>query len=506
MGTVTEEKEKKIFMMANRFGFSLKPGEMARLFTLTDPVLLLNNTFDSVSKALHRATYRKTQDRLRLRPDWFKGEPINNPDYPGQPNVPPHPSFNYRLHTHIRTYHADSRTRFARIIKAPAENTFVERLTQFWSNHFTVHMQPGTCFVHDLVIPFEEEAIARNLFRPFEEMLIAVVKHPAMILYLDNDLSSGLNSKTAKDKPVLASKMNENLAREILELHTVSPEAGYDLEDIQNLANALTGWRCARNPLLPYGFEFFPDYHEPGAKTVMGFTTHNPINGVTEAEQILRFLARHPATARHVCTKLLQHFYDDNPPKSMIDKLVSVWVQSNGFMYSVIRTMLSMPEMWDTRVLTQKLKTPNDLIFSMFRAIFSHAPIEQHLSRFTKFTTVTEKGATFQIDNGYLQYQLFGWWGQLPFTAPDPRGWPDTKEAWLGQDSLLQRITLIQQHAIDSHINSSYPEYNALILGDDILKPVLKNATRTKIEDFLEIGYLKSAMTTLLASPEFIWR
>src|SRR3954463_13179806 len=188
------------------------------------------------------------------------------------------------------------------------ETPFRERLVWFWSNHFTVSIRRGQCL--GLAGAFVREAIRPHVTGRFQDMLLAVMRHPAMLLYLDNAGSTGPDSVVGRRGK---RGINENLARECLELHTVTPAAGYAQADVVQLAHVLTGWSLERrdNP----GYRFRPNLHQPGDKTLLGRSFPE---GEAGGETALRFLADHPATHRHLATKLVRHFVADAPPSDAV--------------------------------------------------------------------------------------------------------------------------------------------------------------------------------------------
>ena len=213
----------------------------------------------------------------------------------------------------------------------------IERLTHFWSNHFTVSIA-GKPVVAVLVGAFEREAIRPHVTGRFHDMLRAVVGHPAMLIYLDNATSVGPNSRggRARDKG-----LNENLARELLELHTLGVDGGYTQADVQELAKILTGWSVGRPKSDEAGqFRFHRVIHEPGDKTLLGKRYREA--GMAEGEAALADLARHPATARHIATKVARHFIADRPPPAAVDHLARVFRDSDGDLGELTRAVIAL--------------------------------------------------------------------------------------------------------------------------------------------------------------------
>jgi uncharacterized protein (DUF1800 family) len=213
-------------------------------------------------------------------------------------------------------------------IAATTPVPFRERLTWFWSNHFAVSTVKPTVFA--VAGAFEREAIRPNVNGRFADLLLAATQHPTMILYLDNFLSvrAGFQAPQGVNNPNLprATGLNENLAREILELHTLGVNGGYTQGDVTAFARALTGWTVGG--LVDTGFRFEQRRHEPGPQTVLGRTYAQ--DGIAQGEAILRDLAAHPATARHVATKLVRHFVADDPPPAAVERVARAFLDSGG--------------------------------------------------------------------------------------------------------------------------------------------------------------------------------
>src|SRR5215470_1340348 len=237
------------------------------------------------------------------------------------------------------------------------QTPLVERLTRFWSNHFTVSIT-GKPILAVLVGAFEREAIRPYVTSRFHDMLHAVVSHPAMLIYLDNATSVGPNSRGGRMRD---KGLNENLARELLELHTLGVDGGYTQADVQELAKILTGWSVGRPKSDEAGqFRFHPLIHEPGDKTLLG--KRYGAAGMAEGEAALLDLARHPAAARHIATKFARHFIADQPPPAAVDRLARVFHDSDGDLGALTRAAIAAPEPWVDPL--AKVKTPQELVTS----------------------------------------------------------------------------------------------------------------------------------------------
>ncbi len=357
-------------------------------------------------------------------------------------------------------------------LAATTEVPFRERLVHFWTNHFAVSAdkQPVTALAGTL----ENEAIRPHVTGRFLDMLGAVEKHPAMILYLDNQASMGPESRLARAAARRGRDLglNENLAREILELHTLGVAGGYDQNDVTTFAKVLTGWsvgggqgRLASGP--PGEFFFRANMHEPGTKTLLGKSYNQ--DGVAQGERVLEDLASHPATARFLAEKLARHFVADDPPSSLVERLADSYLDSGGELMAVYETLVQSPESWVEPF--AKYKTPQDFLISAYR-VFGQQPDDPE--RMIAFLEIL---------------------GQRPYTPGSPAGWPDTESHWDGGDALIRRIEW--GGAVARMVGDLVEPAE---LAEAILGPLLSDHTRTGI------GRAESAaqgLTLLLASPEF---
>jgi len=353
------------------------------------------------------------------------------------------------------------------------ERPFVERLVHFWSNHFAVSADKQP--IAALAGSYEHEAIRPHVTGNFLEMLVAVERHPAMIIYLDNQASAGPDSMLAR--AALRNRgrelgLNENLAREILELHTLGVDGGYDQDDVTEFAKVLTGWSVGgefgrRGGGQAGEFHFRTAMHEPGVKTVLDQSYKD--RGVAEGEAVLEDLALHPATASHVATKLARHFVADDPPPRLVSRLANTYLNAGGELLPVYRELIESEETWRTP--HAKYKTPQDFVISAYRAL-NHVP--ENLERFTGFLTLL---------------------GQRPLTPGSPAGWPDVAQHWDGGDALLKRIEWAT--AIGRTVGD---RIDPVALADAILGPAISEHTLASIA---RAESASQGLGLLLASPEF---
>lgn len=359
---------------------------------------------------------------------------------------------------HVYRDEARLRTEAAVLTNTP----FAERLVHFWSNHFTVSAKRP--ILAGLAGAYEREAIRPHINGRFADMLQAVVRHPAMILYLDNVLSIGPNSAMGERA---GRGMNENLAREILELHTLGVDGGYTQRDVIALAKMLTGWSIARpnNAARPGRFRFYARAHEPGTHSLLG--RDYPDDGVDQAKAALNDLARHPSTIRHISTKLVRHFTTDVADEADVRQIEQVWTDTDGDLMRVSEALVKLPSAW--RPLT-KIKTPNELMISSLRAT-GHRQVRPWIV-----------GALSLL-------------GQSPWAAPSPQGWGDTARAWLGAAQVMQRIEFASAWLERSRVNRS-----PLKLAEDSLGPFLDDDVRQAIDT---AESREQALTVAMTSPAF---
>ena len=386
-----------------------------------------------------------------------------------------------------QTYQAQASLALTAAIES--ERPFHERLVLFWENHFSVSADKQP--VGALVTTYRDEAIRPHVTGNFREMVKAVVRHPAMLLYLDNQTSIGPNSSLGRLANRTANRrtgLNENLAREILELHTLGVDGGYSQNDVVEFSKSLTGWSIggqgpaqANNRRMggiarrlgiepadekPGEFTFRPALHEPGGKTILGRRFAE--GDVDEAEAVLDFLAAQPATARFIATKLARHFVADEPPVPLVDRLTDIYLENDAELVPVYRALIGAKESWAEPL--AKFKTPQDFLISAFRAIGT-VPNARDLV-----------GVATQL-------------GQRPMTPGSPAGWPDTAEHWSSGEALMKRIEW--STAAGAGIGD---RIDAVARLDEVLGEVASESTRKAIHS-AESG--AQAMALLFSAPEF---
>jgi uncharacterized protein (DUF1800 family) len=301
-----------------------------------------------------------------------------------------------------------------------SERPFFERLSRFWANHFTVSAAKPEIIA--LAPVFERDVVRPHVCGRFEDMLLASCRHPGMLEYLDNFLSIGPNSPLAHHPefvPVyLRDRMkglNENLGREILELHTLGVRSGYTQADVTTLAKIITGWSLYGPNQAPASgdmFHYVGYAHEPGPQTLLGKTY--PADGEAQGRAAMTDLARHPATATHLATKLARHFIADDPPAPAVERIAAALTASGGDLAAAATAVVDSPEAWEAR--PTKLKNPDDYLVSTVRAL-NGPPLK-----------------------GLQLVALLDRMGQRPYWPPGPDGWSDIQDGWIGADAVWKRL------------------------------------------------------------------
>lgn len=346
------------------------------------------------------------------------------------------------------------------------------RLLDFFSNHFSVSASGP---VMTAIAPtLEREVIAPNLLGNFEDLLVQVCQHPAMLIYLNNERSFGINSqinKNGRGKKKVG--LNENLAREILELHTLGVDGGYQQQDVTALAKGITGWSVARiGRDEGSGFLYRANGHEPGNFTLLGKSYKKSRKNAKQGEMMLRDLANHPATARHVSFKLAHHFISEQPPESLINKMVKRWLATKGNIKEVVITLINAEESW--HVDSQKFKTPREFVISSLRSI----------------------GGNKKMNQRQLMKSLSAL-GQKPFNAGSPAGFSDSGNDWNGGSALMARIDW--SAALSSKLSFKHKVNVENIMTNSFGLHISELSYKT----VLRAESKEQAMTLLLMSPEF---
>src|SRR5262245_23853434 len=344
-----------------------------------------------------------------------------------------------------------------------ADIGFVERLTWFWSNHFCVSADKAG--VRPIAGAFEREAIRANVLGRFVDMLRAVETHPAMLIYLDNARSIGPTSQAGKNR---GRGLNENLAREILELHTLGVRTVYTQDDVTAFAKVITGWSIiplAQDPVRGGEFTFNPRMHEPGTQTIIGQAYADA--GFDQGRRVLADLARHPATAQHVAHKLAKHFVADDPALALVERLAKRFRDTEGDLKEMAKALVASPEAWATP--RSKLRRPTEWIVASLRATGVNPP---------------DIRPVMQVQNLL---------GEPLWRPPAPNGFADDDATWL--DGLSQRLDVANQMATRiaaaADPSAVFEETLAPIASAETKRTVARAESRTQ------------ALALLLMAPEF---
>ena len=459
-----------------RFGLGAKPGDLAAaaakprawlMAQVNGPVPLAVNSSLSPSDQIFAGLVAARDERQKMKQASSSAE---GPDAKVLFNAvreayQPH----YRAQVLARAQSAALTTR-----------PFAERLVHFWANHFAVSADKGV--VYGLAGTLENEAIRPHVNGRFVDLLTAVEQHPAMIAFLDNQYSVGGDSTAARfasrfrradsGQPKRQFGINENLAREILELHTLGVNGGYSQADVTSFAQIITGWSIGggKGRLsggVPGRFYFRDNLHEPGPKVFLGKIYRE--EGRLQGEAVLADLARRPETAKFIATKLVRHFIADDPPPATVERVARAYLRSGGDLQQVYAALIESPESWDAN--PRKFKTPEDFVFSTLRAL-----------------NVSPSGPEEVI-------RSFDLLGQRQYTPGSPAGWPDTSKSWDGSDALMHRVLWASRVGAKYESGVEPRELAAASLG-----AYARPETLTALRRAATSG---QAVALLLMSPEF---
>jgi uncharacterized protein (DUF1800 family) len=464
---------------ANRFGLGARPGELAsigdharewlRAQLLTPPPVLASAQLLPSAQTLAQAFELRREKQAAGKARASAGD--SDAAVAAQNDV------QQKLSQFLRPiYVSEVNARFAQAVST--DRPLVERLTQFWTNHFAVSIDKQ--LLAGLAGSFEREAIRPHVLGNFSDLLLAAETHPGMLLYLDNFQSVGPHSQAGLRMQARQAQrrvgINENLAREILELHTLGVGGGYTQSDVTTFAEVLTGWsiggegggRFAQGE--PGRFVFRPELHEPGAKLVLGKRYAD--DGFGQGIAVLHDVARQRATARFIATKLARHFITDDPPPAVVQQLAAAFEQSGGDLPTVYRALIDSREAWE-RPLT-KYKSPSDYVISSFR------------------------GLSLPVEPGHAPLAPFDILGQRTWSPGSPAGWPDRSADWDGASALFKRIEWAD--AVGARLGN---RRDATELAPELLGANLTDETRAAVAHAASAA---QAITLLLAAPEFMRR
>jgi uncharacterized protein (DUF1800 family) len=403
-----------------------------------------------------------------------------------------------------------------------SERQLEEVMTDFWFNHFNVFINKGAD--RYLTTSYERDVIRKHALGKFEDLLVATAQHPAMLFYLDNFQSVGPDSPAARGErgrggarlgranrrrlnasapqnqlprdermadeelvppPKPKRGLNENYARELMELHTLGVDGGYTQKDVTEVAKVFTGW-TVRQPRMGGGFEFRPQLHEPGNKTVLGKTIHDA--GESEGREVLHMLATHPSTAKFISKKLAMRFVSDDPPPALVDGMAATFTKTHGDIREVLRRLFKSPEFWAPEVYRAKVKTPFEFVISSVRA--SGAEV----------TDAAQLGQTLNR----MGMPLYG--------MQPPTGYSMKAESWVNSAALINRMNFslalsagkIRGVTVDpNQLAGGSADPNAAM--DTLAKALLNGDVSQQTKDTISKQAAEPGMTAglLLGSPEF---
>jgi uncharacterized protein (DUF1800 family) len=453
---------------AQRFGLGARPGELGRIGDARDwlehqvrvPYRAPPELASLADSATISAAYLKAvKERREAKKN--DGDPVKQVVNLIREEIVPH-----------YLAQVEARTRIAATTDAP----FRERLVYFWTNHFAVSVDKPV--VSGIAGALENEAIRPHVTGRFVDLLLAVEQHPAMIMYLDNEFSIGPNSRLAefvKRRGRADGRkidINENLGREILELHTLGVDGGYTQADVTSFAKVLTGWSVGggRGRLAagrPGAFYFRENAHEPGAHRVLDKNYRE--SGISQGEAVLRDLARHPSTAKHLATKLARHFIADDPAPGSIERIAKAYRSSEGDLTKVYAAVIAEDAAWTPAPV--KYKTPYEFVVSALRSMAIDPPDGKKLA------------ASLEV------------LGQRTYSPGSPAGWPDTTRDWDGADALMKRVEWSLAFAERTASLRDARQVAGDVFGDAVSPATLRAIGRADSN--------AQALALLLMSPEF---
>jgi len=363
-----------------------------------------------------------------------------------------------------KTFRAEALARLQRGMIADCG--FIERLVVFWSNHFSISANKGA-LARMWAGAFEREAIRPYLLGRFGDMLKAVEQHPAMLFFLDNQQSLGPDSRAGINRN---RGLNENLAREIMELHTLGVGGGYTQDDVTSLARVITGWTFAgRQGQLgtPGTFVFNANAHEPGAQRVMG-KIYEP-DGVAQGEAVLADIARHPSTAKFIATKFVRHFVADDPPPALVARLQDVFTKTDGDLKALATALIDSSEAWQAPL--TKMRSPYEFLIASGRLLVRNPEdAGPYLNRLNVL-------------------------GQPLWSPAGPNGFPDTNAAWAAPEGMKLRLDIAAQIASRPGDGIDPRDLLELVAADAASEDTRRTIERAESR--------QQALALLLMSPEF---
>ena len=357
-----------------------------------------------------------------------------------------------------------------------SQRQLYEVMVDFWSNHFNIYAAKGAD--RWLTTSFDRDTIRPLALGKFKDLLVATAKSPAMLFYLDNWMSASPDSPGA----LIAGPnnrrrgINENYARELMELHTLGVNGGYTQKDVQEVARCFTGWTIVQ----PQGqgvFHFAPRIHDNGEKTVLGERIP-PGGGMDDGLRVIEILGQHPSTAQFIATKLTRRFVADDPPPALVNRAAEAFRQSGGDIPTVLRTIVDAPEFFARETYQAKIKNPFEFITSALRATASEAQVTHQLLRY------------------------LGRMGEPLFLAQAPTGYPDIASSWISADMLLTRMNFATD-LVANRLPGAKVAPETLQDRDGLIRRIAPDSLSPATQAVLAESDGTQATALLLAAPEF---
>jgi uncharacterized protein (DUF1800 family) len=364
----------------------------------------------------------------------------------------------------------------ARLLRAVySKKQLYEIMVDLWTNHFNVFAGKGAD--RWLVTSYDRDTIRPHSLGHFHDLLLATAKSPAMLFYLDNWLSVSPNAPGRRPRAGVKQGLNENYARELLELHTLGVDGGYTQRDVEEVARCFTGWTI-RRPKGEAEFYFEQRMHDPGEKIVLG--TRIPRGGgIEDGLRVIRLVSRHPSTARFISTKLARRLVSDNPPASLIERTSRTFINSDGNIREVIRSIVTSPEFFEPDALRAKIKKPSEFVASALRILNAETQIPAALLR------------------------AINRMGEPLFLSQPPTGFPDAAESWVSSHTLLARmnfvIDLTANRLPDTRANPAVIQAGVQKLLPLVAPAGVPDSTRAALEQ----THGSQSFALALAMPEF---
>ncbi len=375
-----------------------------------------------------------------------------------------------------------TQAKLLRAISSPRQ--LEEVMVDFWYNHFNVASDKG--LARYWVGVYERDAIRPYVFGKFRDLLGATAKHPAMLFYLDNWVN-GISPRAARRGEL--DEVNENYAREVMELHTMGVGSGYTEQDVITLARIFTGWGfCQPRQFEDPNFCFNPKRHDPSNKIFLG--TSIPGGGMEEGERALDILARHPATARYISDRLAQYFVADRPPESLVNRMAQTFQDTNGEIRAVLNTLFDSPEFWDPQVVGHKFKSPY------------------------QFMVAAVRSSGMDVKNARPIGSILQQLGMRLYGCPSPDGYKNTQDVWLSPYAITRRLDWVAVLAtgrlpltVDPPpLGERATRIERTPLAYQPLLDLLGSTLSTETQQLIEASPPRLRAAAVLGSPELMYR